>query len=160
MAASSRLMITEAERRFPVRIKLAPPAGGLGKRLDQMHAWLDENCGADGWAMTPSGLRGVINDAVAIYFLDPTTAAGFVARWRAGSKFETAKGAFSGSARIRQRRELVWQHAGRRDRIGQWRTCNRCRCPTRPVRVLVGGGIPVGNLFQLPLAPPNRPRAL
>jgi|HubBroStandDraft_4_1064222.scaffolds.fasta_scaffold25836_2 hypothetical protein len=66
--------------------------------------------------MTPSGLRGVINDAVAIYFLDPTTAAGFVARWRAGSKFETAKGAFSGSARMRQRRELVWQHTGRRDR--------------------------------------------
>jgi hypothetical protein len=94
MAASSRLMITEAERRFPVRIKLALPSGGLGERLDQMHAWLDENCGADGWAMTPSGLRGVINDAVAIYFLDPTTAAGFVARWCAGSKFETAEGAF------------------------------------------------------------------
>ena len=30
--------------------------------------------------MRPSGLRDVINDAVAIYFLDPTTAAGFVAR--------------------------------------------------------------------------------
>jgi hypothetical protein len=94
MAASSRLMITAAERRFPVRIKLALPSGGLGKRLGQMHAWLDENCGTDGWAMTPSGLHGVINDAVAIYFLDPTTAAGFVARWCAGSKFETAEGAF------------------------------------------------------------------
>jgi hypothetical protein len=93
MAASSRLMITEAERRFPVRIKLALPAGGLGKRLGEMHAWLDENCRADGWAMTPSGLRGVLNDAVAIYFLDQTTAVGFVARWCAGSKFETANGA-------------------------------------------------------------------
>jgi hypothetical protein len=41
-------MITEAERRFPARIKLALPSGGLGERLDQMHAWLDENCGADG----------------------------------------------------------------------------------------------------------------
>jgi hypothetical protein len=39
-------MITDAERRFPVRIKLAIPAGGLGQRLPQMHAWLDENCGA------------------------------------------------------------------------------------------------------------------
>ena len=87
-------MITEAERRFPVRIKLALPSGGLGERLDQMHAWLDENCGANGWAMTPSGLRGVVNDAVAIYFLDPTTAVGFVTRWCAGSKFETANGAF------------------------------------------------------------------
>ncbi|HEV8032336.1 MAG TPA: hypothetical protein VGP42_15095 [Stellaceae bacterium] len=85
MAASSKLMISEAERRFPVRIKLALPSGGLGERLDQMHAWLDENCGADGWAMTPSGLRGVLNDAVAIYFLDATTAAGFVARWPARS---------------------------------------------------------------------------
>ncbi len=32
MAASSKLMITEAERRFPCRIKLALPAGGLGSR--------------------------------------------------------------------------------------------------------------------------------
>ena len=94
MAASSRLMIPEAERRFPVRIKLAVPSSSLGERLDQIHAWLDENCGANGWAMTPSGLRGVVNDAVAIYFLDPTTAAGFVPRWCAGSKFETAEGAF------------------------------------------------------------------
>ena len=36
MAASSKLMITEAERRFPVRIRLALPVGGLGKRLRQM----------------------------------------------------------------------------------------------------------------------------
>ena len=87
-------MITEAERRFPVRIKLALPSGGLGERLDQMHAWLDEKCGADGWAVTPSGLRGVVNDAVAIYFLDPASAAGFVARWCLGSKIESIEGAF------------------------------------------------------------------
>ena len=36
-----------------------------------MTAWLDENCGANSWAMTPSGVRGVLNDAVSIYFLDP-----------------------------------------------------------------------------------------
>jgi hypothetical protein len=47
MAASSKLMISEAERRFAVRIRLAIPAGGLGERLNQMHAGLDENCGAD-----------------------------------------------------------------------------------------------------------------
>jgi len=51
-----------------VRIKLALPDGGLGTRLTDIHAWLDENCGANGWAMTPSGLRGVVNDALAIYF--------------------------------------------------------------------------------------------
>ena len=59
-----------------------------------MHAWLDENCGADGWAMTPAGLRGVINDAVAIYFLDAALAAAFVSRWCAGSKVEIRGGAF------------------------------------------------------------------
>jgi hypothetical protein len=94
MAASSKLMITEAERRFPVRIKLALPARGLGERLNKMHAWLDENCGADGWAMTPAGMRGVVNDAVAVYFLHTVDAAAFVARWCIGRVPETVEGAF------------------------------------------------------------------
>jgi hypothetical protein len=59
-----------------------------------MTAWLDENWGADGWAMTPSGMRGVVNDAVSIYFLDATLASAFVARWCAGYKVETAEGLF------------------------------------------------------------------
>jgi hypothetical protein len=46
------------------------------------------------WAMTPSGLRGVLNDAVSIYFLDATLASAFVARWCAGDKVETAEGVF------------------------------------------------------------------
>jgi hypothetical protein len=54
MAGNPREMITVAERRFPVRIRIAVPLGGLGRRHAQMTAWLDENCGADGWAMTPS----------------------------------------------------------------------------------------------------------
>ena len=87
-------MIGEAERRFPVRIKMALPAGGFGTRLTEMNVWLDANCGADGWAMTPAGLRGVLNDAVAIYFLDATTAAGFVARWCATTKVEITDGHF------------------------------------------------------------------
>ena len=45
MAASSRLMITEAERRFPVRIRIAADQG-LGARLNQMQTWLDQNAGA------------------------------------------------------------------------------------------------------------------
>ena len=95
MAASSHLMITEAERRFPVRVRIGIPIGGLGERLNRMQAWLDENCGASGWAMTPSGMRGVINDALAVYFLDPTIASGFVTRWCAGYKVEAIEGAFS-----------------------------------------------------------------
>jgi hypothetical protein len=60
-------MISEAERRFPARIRIAVPPAGLGRQLDDMTAWLDANCGAGNWAMTPSGLRGVVNDALAIY---------------------------------------------------------------------------------------------
>jgi hypothetical protein len=45
----------------------------FGQRHTQMTAWLDENCGSDGWAMTRSGLRGVLNDGVSIYFLCQTT---------------------------------------------------------------------------------------
>jgi hypothetical protein len=81
MEASSRLMITQAERRFPVRVRIGVPVGGFGGRLNQMQAWLDQNADADGWAMTPSGLRGVVNDAVAVHFADVAIAGTFVARW-------------------------------------------------------------------------------
>ena len=59
-----------------------------------MTNWLDQNCGADGWAMTPSGTRGVLNDALSIYFADATLARAFVARWCVGAKVETAGGVF------------------------------------------------------------------
>jgi hypothetical protein len=63
MAVSSKLMIVEAERRFPCRIKLGVPIGGFGEHLTEMHAWLDQNCGADNWVITPARLCGVVNDA-------------------------------------------------------------------------------------------------
>ena len=94
MPGNPREMITMAERRFPVRIRIAVPPGGLGQRYTRITAWLDENCGADGWSMTPSGVRGALNDAVSIYFADVTLASAFVARWCAGSKVETAGGVF------------------------------------------------------------------
>jgi hypothetical protein len=87
-------MTTLAERRFPVRIRIGVPSEGLGQRHTQMTAWLDENCGADGWAMTPLGTRGVLNDALSIYFADATLASAFVARWCVGAKVETAEGVF------------------------------------------------------------------
>jgi hypothetical protein len=94
MPGNPRDMIMVAERRFPVRVRVAVPPGGFGQRYSQITAWLDENCGADGWAMTPSGIRGVLNDAVSVYFLDATLASSFVARWCAGYKVETAEGVF------------------------------------------------------------------
>ena len=73
-------MITTAERCFPVGIRIAVPPTGLGQRRTQITAWLDENCGAEGWAMTRSGTRGVLNDVLSIYFGDATLASAFVAR--------------------------------------------------------------------------------
>jgi hypothetical protein len=83
-------MITSAERRFPVRIRIGVPPGGLGQRHTHSTAWLDENCGADGWALTPSGTRGVLNDALS----DATLANAFVARWCVGAKVEPTGGVF------------------------------------------------------------------
>jgi hypothetical protein len=94
MPGNPHEIVTMAERRFPVRITIAVPPDGLGRRHAQMTAWLDENCGADGWAMTPSGMRGVLNDAVSIYFADAMLAGAFVARWCATSKIEAADGVF------------------------------------------------------------------
>jgi hypothetical protein len=94
MAASSRLMIGAAERRFPVRIRVGVPPRGFGGRLDELKAWLDDNCGAEGRAITPSGLRGVLNDAVAVYFCDATLAGAFVARWCRRGEVAAVDGAF------------------------------------------------------------------
>jgi hypothetical protein len=65
---------------------------GFGQRLPQMHTWLGENCGADGWMITPSGMRGVLSGAVSIYFADPPLAAAFVARWWVGSRLVETTG--------------------------------------------------------------------
>jgi hypothetical protein len=94
MPGNPREMITSAERRFPVRIRIAVPPNGLGQRYTQITTWLDENCGSDGWVLTPSGTRGVLNDALSIYFADATLASVFVARWCAGYIVETADGVF------------------------------------------------------------------
>jgi hypothetical protein len=44
--------------------------------------------------MTPSGTRGVLNDAISIYFADLALANAFGARWCIGFKVESAEGAF------------------------------------------------------------------
>lgn len=94
MPGNAREMITLAERRFPVRIRIGIPPEGLSHRHSKMTAWLDENCGPDGWTMTPSGTRGVLNDALSIYFGDTTLASAFVTRWCVVAKVETAGGVF------------------------------------------------------------------
>jgi len=44
--------------------------------------------------MTPSGMRGALNDAVSLYFANATLASAFVAWWCVGSKVDTAGGVF------------------------------------------------------------------
>ena len=44
--------------------------------------------------MTPSGTRGVLNDALSIYFGDASLASAFVARRCVKAKVETAGGVF------------------------------------------------------------------
>ena len=63
MPSHPRDMIVSAEQRFPVRIRIGVPPGGFGQRYAEITAWLDENCGADGWAMTPSAGRRVARPA-------------------------------------------------------------------------------------------------
>ena len=83
------------------------PPEGLGNRLDQMNAWLDANCGSDGWTMTPSSTRGVANDALAICFADATLASGFAARWCAMQRVEIVDGVY-------QVRDTQWLCTGTR----------------------------------------------
>src|SRR5947209_565160 len=86
-------VVAMAERRFPVRIRIGVPPSGFGQ-CSEITEWLDGNCGADGWAITPPGTRGMLNDAVSIYFGDVTLASAFVARWCAGSRIESDGGVF------------------------------------------------------------------
>jgi hypothetical protein len=95
--------VRDAERRFPLRIRIAVPPDGFDSRLDQIFAWLDTNCGFDGWTSTPSSTRGVVNDAlaiyfvdamIAIYFVDAMIASAFVARWCAMPRVEIVNGVY------------------------------------------------------------------
>ena len=95
MTRTSRQTRHQAERRFPLRVRIAVPPQGLGRQLAIMQAWLDETCGADCWASAPAGLGGVVNDAIAFYFADPALAQAFVARFCCGWRIDTVDGAFA-----------------------------------------------------------------
>jgi hypothetical protein len=54
--------------------------------------------------MTPSAMRGVLNDAISIYFADATLASAFVARWCAPCQRSRRPGACSACAMMSRRR--------------------------------------------------------
>jgi hypothetical protein len=92
---ASRQAQREAERQFPVRVRIAVPPDGLGRQLGLMHAWLDETCRTTGWSSAPAGTLGVLNDAIAFYFESAAFAHAFVARFCCGWRVETIAGAFA-----------------------------------------------------------------
>ena len=95
MTRATRQAQRQAEREFPVRVRIAVPPEGLGRQLALMHAWLDETCGAAGWSSAPAGIAGVVNDAIAFYFESAAFAHAFVARFCCGYRVETIAGAFA-----------------------------------------------------------------
>jgi hypothetical protein len=100
----------QAERQFPVRVRIAVPPAGFGRQLAIMHAWLDETCGVGGWATAPSGLAGVVNDAVAFYFADAGFAHAFVARFCCGWRIEAVDGAFAMRGEVPSPRRAAAAH--------------------------------------------------
>ncbi len=78
-----------------MRVRIAVPSDGLGRQLGLIHAWLDETCGALGWASAPAGTVGVVNDALAFYFENAAFAHAFVARFCCGYRIETVAGCYA-----------------------------------------------------------------
>jgi hypothetical protein len=99
MPANPEQLRREADRQFPVRVRIAVPPSGFGRQRVVIEAWLDELCGPAGWASAPAGLVGVVNDAVAFYFDDTTLAQAFVNRFCCGYRpvevNRAVEGAFS-----------------------------------------------------------------
>ena len=61
--ASSGFMIAEAGRRFlRVSVSVTRPMASI-PRLDRIKAWLNGNCGANGWAMKKAALEQSASDA-------------------------------------------------------------------------------------------------
>ena len=89
-----REIVTMAERRFPVRIRIGVPPSGFGQRYTEITEWLDGNCGADGWAITPSGMRGVSTMPSRSISSMRRCRGAFVARWCAGSRVDTDGGVY------------------------------------------------------------------
>ncbi len=65
------------------RVMIAVPPTGFGAQLAVMRGWLDRNCAAC-WGSAPAGFDGVLNDAVAFYFVDGAAARAFVNRFCCG----------------------------------------------------------------------------
>ena len=68
-----------AERKFPIRIRVKAPECGYGPKLDAMHLWLRQELGQGCYAWTGDAQPG--QDASAIYLPDIETARRLVAKF-------------------------------------------------------------------------------
>ncbi len=72
-----------AARNFPVRVRVAVPAGGFGRQLDEMYGWLNLHAGRGRFS-----IQGAPNDlgveAAYFYFMEVRLAEAFVERFACG----------------------------------------------------------------------------
>lgn len=80
MARRSTPAAVTDERRFPVRLRVAVPHDGVGQRLDEMHAWLNQHVGRGNYAAHGFHRPGV-REACLWYFLEVEVAHAFVERF-------------------------------------------------------------------------------
>ena len=72
---------------FPVRVRIAIPAGGFGNQLNVMHGWLNIVAGRGNYAVhgVDHHLRASLGaDAIQVYFVDISVAKAFVDRFACG----------------------------------------------------------------------------
>ncbi len=75
------------DRYFPVRVRIAVPAGGFGEQLNVMQGWLNMHAGRGKFAIhsAPNDLNAVTGvDAALFYFVDVNVAKAFVERFARG----------------------------------------------------------------------------
>lgn len=80
MARRSTPKSKQDDRTFPVRIRVAVPAEGLGNTLMEMHAWLTATVGKEGYAFHGGRVPGY-EDAMLVYLQDVEIAAELVRRF-------------------------------------------------------------------------------
>jgi hypothetical protein len=138
-----------ADRRVGHRRRVA---ARRGRQLDDRTAWLDANCGAGNWAITPAGLRGVVNDALAIYLSIPSSP---MPSSRAGASASASKRsrAVSASGRTRRNRgsaqttshAVIWSQLY----SAEWPSCRSGRlCSANDCHRVARGTAPRGRAGQ------------
>ena len=84
MAGRSASAARQAERYFPVRVRIGvPQPHGFGNQLDEMHGWLNLHAGRGRYFIWSETVPGA-PDAALFYFETVETARAFVDRFACG----------------------------------------------------------------------------